>query len=107
MSGAVTITGSDAQVILAVGARLGVAVLGLNRDLRYEAAGSRLHVLVAFVAALVTVVGVQLASAGRAMELAAVTDVVTGAVAVVGFLGGSVIVARLGPAARPTRDRRR
>ena len=84
-------------MVLSVGARLGVAVLagavlGVDRDLRHKPAGLRVHALVALGAALVTVVGVQLASAGRAMDPTSVTGVVGGAVAAVGFLGGGVIV---------------
>ncbi len=98
MSGTpVTITGAGAEVMLAVGVRLGAAavagaILGLDRDLRHKPAGLRVHALVALGAALVTVVGVQLASAGRAMDPTSVTGVVGGAVAAVGFLGGGVIV---------------
>jgi putative Mg2+ transporter-C (MgtC) family protein len=67
-------------------------VLGVDRDLRHKPAGLRVHALVALGAALVTVVGVQIASAGGAMDPTSVTGVVSGAVAAVGFLGGGVIV---------------
>jgi hypothetical protein len=74
MSGApVTITGTGVEVVLAVGARPGVAVLagavlGIDRDLRDKPAGLRVHALVTLGAALVTVVGVQIASSGRRIE---------------------------------------
>ena len=98
MSGTpVTITGTGVEAVVAVGARLGVAVLagavlGIDRDLRHKPAGLRVHALVALGAALVTVVGVQIASSGRMMDPTSITGVVGGAVAAVGFLGGGVIV---------------
>ena len=98
MSGApVVIAGAPHAVVLAVAGRLGAAVLagavlGVDRDLRHKPAGLRLHALVALGAALVTVVGVQLAGAGPAMDPSSVTRVVQGAVTAVGFLGGGVIV---------------
>jgi putative Mg2+ transporter-C (MgtC) family protein len=84
-------------VTAAVMARLGTAViaggiLGVDRELRHKPAGIRLHALVALGAAIVTVIGVQLASAGPTMDASTVTRVVQGTVTAVGFLGGGVIV---------------
>jgi putative Mg2+ transporter-C (MgtC) family protein len=74
--------------------RLGSAVaigglVGLDRGLRQKPAGLRTHALVALGAALMTYTGLELAPAS---EPGAVTRVLQGVIAGVGFLGGGVIL---------------
>lgn len=73
--------------------RLGSAVaigglVGLDRGLRQKPAGLRTHALVALGAALMTYTGIELAPA----EPGAITRVLQGVIAGVGFLGGGVIL---------------
>jgi putative Mg2+ transporter-C (MgtC) family protein len=73
--------------------RLGSAVaigglVGLDRGLRQKPAGLRTHALVSLGAALMTYTGIELAPA----EPSAVTRVLQGVIAGVGFLGGGVIL---------------
>jgi putative Mg2+ transporter-C (MgtC) family protein len=73
--------------------RLGSAVaigglVGLDRGLRQKPAGLRTHALVSLGAALMTITGIELAPA----EPGAVTRVLQGVIAGVGFLGGGVIL---------------
>lgn len=73
--------------------RLGSAVaigglVGLDRGLRQKPAGLRTHALVALGAALMTYTGIELAPA----EPSAITRVLQGIIAGVGFLGGGVIL---------------
>lgn len=73
--------------------RLGSAVaigglVGLDRGLRQKPAGLRTHALVALGAALMTYTGIELAP----MEPGAITRVLQGVIAGVGFLGGGVIL---------------
>jgi putative Mg2+ transporter-C (MgtC) family protein len=75
--------------------RLGSAVaigglVGLDRGLRQKPAGLRTHALVALGAALMTYTGIEI-TAGEA-EAGAVTRVLQGVIAGVGFLGGGVIL---------------
>ena len=73
--------------------RLGSAVaigglVGLDRGLRNKPAGLRTHALVSLGAALMTYTGIELAPA----EPSAITRVLQGVIAGVGFLGGGVIL---------------
>jgi putative Mg2+ transporter-C (MgtC) family protein len=73
--------------------RLGSAVaigglVGLDRGLRQKPAGLRTHALVSLGAALMTYTGIELAPT----EPSAVTRVLQGVIAGVGFLGGGVIL---------------
>ena len=68
------------------------AALGLNRELRNKPAGMRTHALVALGAALVTLTSVLLARTGGVIDPNAVSRVVQGIIAGVGFLGGGVIL---------------
>ncbi len=73
--------------------RLGSAVaigglVGLDRGLRNKPAGLRTHALVSLGAALMTYTGIELAPT----EPSAITRVLQGVIAGVGFLGGGVIL---------------
>jgi putative Mg2+ transporter-C (MgtC) family protein len=73
--------------------RLGSAVaigglVGLDRGLRQKPAGLRTHALVSLGAALMTYTGIELAP----QEPSAITRVLQGVIAGVGFLGGGVIL---------------
>jgi putative Mg2+ transporter-C (MgtC) family protein len=73
--------------------RLGSAVaigglVGIDRGLRQKPAGLRTHALVSLGAALMTYTGIELAPA----DPGAVTRVLQGVIAGVGFLGGGVIL---------------
>lgn len=73
--------------------RLGSAVaigglVGLDRGLRQKPAGLRTHALVALGASLMTYTGIELAP----QEPSAITRVLQGVIAGVGFLGGGVIL---------------
>ena len=73
--------------------RLGSAVaigglVGLDRGLRQKPAGLRTHALVSLGAALMTFTGIELAPA----DPSAITRVLQGIIAGVGFLGGGVIL---------------
>jgi putative Mg2+ transporter-C (MgtC) family protein len=63
-------------------------LVGLDRGLRQKPAGLRTHALVSLGAALMTYTGIELAPS----EPAAVTRVLQGVIAGVGFLGGGVIL---------------
>jgi putative Mg2+ transporter-C (MgtC) family protein len=81
----------DMPFITDVAARLVAAtligsVVGLDREIRHKPAGLKTHALVALGAALVTVV------AGTLSDSAAVSRVIQGIIAGVGFLGGGAIL---------------
>jgi len=81
----------DMPFITDVAGRLVVATLigggiGLDREIRHKPAGLKTHALVALGAALVTVV------AGTLSDSAAVSRVIQGIIAGVGFLGGGAIL---------------
>ena len=66
-------------------------LVGIDREARGKPAGFRTHALVALGAALVTVCGIQyLREAGA--DPAAITRVIQGVIAGVGFLGGGAIL---------------
>jgi putative Mg2+ transporter-C (MgtC) family protein len=78
-------------------ARLGVAaamgaVLGINRELRHKPAGLRTNALVALGAASVMVLAREAPLEGAAFDANAMTRVIQGILAGIGFLGGGVIL---------------
>src|SRR4051794_34380304 len=82
--------------VMEVGTRLLVATIigsgiGLDREVRRKPAGMRTHALVALGAALLTVV-VARVGPDSADHLAAVSRVIQGIIAGVGFLGGGAIL---------------
>jgi len=84
--------------LIEVGLRLLAATLigsgiGLDREVRRKPAGLRTHALVSLGAALLTVVTVRIgATAMETDHLAAVSRVIQGIIAGVGFLGGGAIL---------------
>jgi len=64
------------------------AALGLDREVRGKAAGLRTHALVSLGSALVVVTAIQIVDGDRA----AVTRVIQGIIAGIGFLGGGAIL---------------
>ena len=76
---------------LALAAVLGAAV-GANREFRHKPAGLRTHALVALGAGLLALIG--LALQGSQADFSALSRVIQGAVAGVGFIGGGVILHR-------------
>jgi putative Mg2+ transporter-C (MgtC) family protein len=76
---------------LALATVLGAA-LGVNREISLKPAGLRTHALVSLGAALVTIVGLQLAHSGG--DTAAAARIIQGLVAGIGFIGGGVILHR-------------
>ncbi len=83
---------TTAEIILRlVFAAAAGALVGIDREARGKPAGFRTHALVALGAALVTVCGIQyLHEAGA--DPSAVTRVIQGVIAGVGFLGGGAIL---------------
>ena len=82
--------------VMEVGTRLLVATLigsgiGLDREVRRKPAGMRTHALVSLGAALLTVVVARVGPV-NADHLAAVSRVIQGIIAGVGFLGGGAIL---------------
>jgi putative Mg2+ transporter-C (MgtC) family protein len=82
--------------LMEVGLRLLVATLlgsgiGLDREVRRKPAGMRTHALVSLGAALLTVVTVRIGAVG-ADHVSAVSRVIQGIIAGVGFLGGGAIL---------------
>ncbi len=84
------------EVIVRLGAAVVAgSIIGLNRDLRGKPAGLRTHSLVTLGAALVTVVAVDIATAGQAGESANAAEImraVQGIITGIGFIGGGVIL---------------
>ena len=76
---------------LVVSAILG-GVLGFNRELHNKPAGLRTHALVALGACLLSQVGIGLTSRGAVADPAAVSRIIQGIVAGIGFVGGGVIL---------------
>ena len=67
--------------------------IGLDREVRQKPAGMRTHALVSLGAALLTVVTVRIGlGTAEAEHLAAVSRVIQGIIAGVGFLGGGAIL---------------
>jgi putative Mg2+ transporter-C (MgtC) family protein len=67
-------------------------VLGIDRELRGKAAGMRTHALVALGAAVMTLLSIELAMATGRVNTDAVSRVLQGIIAGIGFLGGGAIL---------------
>lgn len=81
------------EVLLRLGAAALVgAALGLDREARGKPAGLRTHALVSIGAALVTLVSIELSFREGGIDANAVSRVIQGIVAGVGFLGGGAIL---------------
>jgi putative Mg2+ transporter-C (MgtC) family protein len=81
------------DVVLRLLAATGIGgAIGLNRELTKKPAGLRTHALVSLGAALVTATALQLAVADDATHADAVSRVIQGVIAGIGFLGGGVIL---------------
>ena len=78
---------------LVLAALLGAAV-GVNRELRGKPAGLRTHALVSLGAAMLSIIGLALTSAGDAERYGVASRVLQGLVAGIGFIGGGVILRR-------------
>ena len=78
---------------LVVATALGAAI-GLNRELQRKPAGLRTHALVALGAAMVVQISLGLAAPGGVGDPSAVSRVIQGLLAGVGFIGGGVILHR-------------
>jgi len=83
------ITSTDIIFRLIFAAAAG-ALVGIDREARGKPAGLRTHALVALGAALVTVCGIQYLQ--ESPDKAALTRVIQGVIAGVGFLGGGAIL---------------
>lgn len=68
------------------------AALGVNRELRGKEAGMRTHAMVALGTALVTLTALAIATEGGDLDENAVSRVIQGVVAGIGFLGGGAIL---------------
>ena len=86
------ITGLPDLVLRLLTATLVGGALGLNRELRDKPAGLRTHALVSLGSALMTITGIQLSVDNGTVDGNAVTRVIQGIVAGIGFLGGGVIL---------------
>jgi len=74
-------------------AALGAAV-GINREMRQKPAGLRTHALVALGGGLFAIIGLAMTPDGAVLEFNAVSRILQGLVAGVGFIGGGVILRR-------------
>jgi putative Mg2+ transporter-C (MgtC) family protein len=83
------ITSTEIVLRLVFAAAAG-ALVGIDREARGKPAGLRTHALVALGAALVTVCGIQYLEGSS--DEAALTRVIQGVIAGVGFLGGGAIL---------------
>ena len=83
------ITSTEIVVRLVFAAAAG-ALVGIDREARGKPAGLRTHALVALGAALVTVCGIQYLQGSS--DQGALTRVIQGVIAGVGFLGGGAIL---------------
>lgn len=81
---------------LALATLLG-AIVGANRELQQKPAGLRTHALVALGAALAALTGLHLTAPAELGDTAAVSRVLQGIVAGVGFIGAGVILHRNDP----------
>lgn len=81
----------DVLVRLGAATLIGAA-LGLNREIRGKPAGLRTHALVALGTSLVTLTGIVLAGHDGEIDSNAVSRVIQGIVAGIGFLGGGTIL---------------
>ena len=81
------------EVVLRLLAATGIGgAIGLNRELTKKPAGLRTHALVALGSALVTVSALQLGVSDDRTHADAVSRVIQGLIAGIGFLGGGVIL---------------
>jgi putative Mg2+ transporter-C (MgtC) family protein len=81
------------EVVLRLLAATGIGgAIGLNRELTRKPAGLRTHALVALGSALVTVSALQLGVSDDRTHADAVSRVIQGVIAGIGFLGGGVIL---------------
>jgi putative Mg2+ transporter-C (MgtC) family protein len=78
---------------LALAAMLG-AIAGANRELRQKPAGLRTHSLVALGAALASLTGLMVAAMAGGADNGAISRVIQGVFAGIGFIGGGVILHR-------------
>jgi putative Mg2+ transporter-C (MgtC) family protein len=76
---------------LAAATMLGAA-LGIDRELRGKPAGMRTHALVALGAAVMTLLGIHVGLAATPIDSSAISRVIQGIIAGVGFLGGGAIL---------------
>lgn len=83
----------DVIVRLVLATAVGAAI-GINREMRLKPAGLRTHALVALGAALLTLIGLQMAVFSDARDASALSRVVQGLVAGIGFIGGGTILHR-------------
>jgi putative Mg2+ transporter-C (MgtC) family protein len=89
----VELVGSTSEILGRLAAAMGAGiVLGVNRDLRGKSAGVRTHGLVSIGACLVTLITMELASAGVGFNADAVSRSIQGIITGIGFLGGGVIL---------------
>jgi putative Mg2+ transporter-C (MgtC) family protein len=70
------------------------AAIGVNREMRLKPAGLRTHALVSLGAALLTLIGLQMVVFSGARDASALSRVVQGLVAGIGFIGGGTILHR-------------
>lgn len=81
------------EILLRLGAAVFLGILlGTDRELRGKAAGVRTHALVALGAALATLVGIRIAGLQGFVDPNAVSRVIQGILAGIGFLGGGAIL---------------
>lgn len=85
------LTWTDVVIRLLAATGIGGAI-GLNRELTRKPAGLRTHALVALGSALATVSALQFGSPMEATHVDAVSRVIQGVIAGIGFLGGGVIL---------------
>jgi len=85
------LTWTDVVIRLLAATGIGGAI-GLNRELTRKPAGLRTHALVALGSALATVSALQLGGPAEAGHGDAVSRVIQGVIAGIGFLGGGVIL---------------
>lgn len=81
----------ESLVRLVLATVLGAAI-GVNRELRQQPAGFRTHALVALGAALMTIVALSLSKDPLAPDAEAVSRVLQGIIAGIGFVGGGAIL---------------
>lgn len=86
-------TFADVVARLALATAVGAAI-GVNRELSLKPAGLRTHALVSLGAALMTLIGLQMAVFSGTRDATALSRVVQGMVAGVGFIGGGAILHR-------------
>lgn len=91
MGASTPLTIAELVARLALATVLGAAI-GVNRELHQKPAGFRTHAMVSLGAALMTILALSLGGTGRAFDTAAVSRVLQGIVAGIGFVGGGAIL---------------